>query len=90
MPYRPDRLDAIASKSVRGAAAATHHLGGLYADIQHADWDTPPANLPREVWDRPLGEHRTAAGQPHEPAQHTEKQVAAHPTDLRRLRRSGP
>lgn len=49
----------------RGAAAATHHLGGLYADIHHADWDTPPADLPREVWDRLLAEHRTAAGQPH-------------------------
>ncbi|QHE73157.1 hypothetical protein GFS60_06810 (plasmid) [Rhodococcus sp. WAY2] len=55
MPCRPDRLDAIAAEALRrGAAAATHHLGGLYADIHHADWDTPPANLPREVWDRNL------------------------------------
>ena len=70
MPDRPDRLDAIAAEALhRGAAAATHNLGGLYADIHHADWDTPPANLPREVWDRLLAEHRTAAGKSHEPAQ---------------------
>ncbi|WP_213575654.1 hypothetical protein [Rhodococcus sp. USK13] len=50
MPHRLDRLDAIASEALhRGAAAARHHLGGLYADIDHAHWDTPSANLPRGV-----------------------------------------
>ncbi|MFZ2174543.1 MAG: hypothetical protein WAW17_10990, partial [Rhodococcus sp. (in: high G+C Gram-positive bacteria)] len=58
----PDRLSAIASEALhRGATADTHNLGGLHAEIHHADWDIAPANLPHEVWDRLLTKHRTAA-----------------------------
>ncbi|KAF0966657.1 hypothetical protein [Rhodococcus sp. T7] len=65
MSHRPDRLSAIASEALnRGATAATHNLGGLHADIHHEDWDTAPANLPDEIWDRLLTKHRDAARQP--------------------------
>ncbi|MCQ4119697.1 hypothetical protein [Rhodococcus tibetensis] len=33
----------------RYSVGVTHNLGGLNADIHHADRDTPPANLPREA-----------------------------------------